>query len=219
MKLLLMIFLPIGLFAQPLVVKKTKDFEINGKGEAAEWKKAEWLTLTQREGKKNYDTKVKLLYSDSGVYCLFHNTDDKITSTMSEDYSDLWKEDVVEIFFWTDEKQPIYFEYEISPRNFELPILVPNINGKFLGWRPWHYNGSRVIKHATDVQSNNNWTAEFYIPYELLAPLSNVPPKKGTTWRCNIYRIDHDDGSSEWSWQPVRTNFHDFQRFGTLKFD
>jgi hypothetical protein len=216
---MLLIFLPVGLFAQQLVVNKTIDFNIDGKGSAKEWQKAEWLTLPKREGRKDYETKMKMMYSDSGVYCLFQNADEKITSTMSEDYSDLWKEDVVEIFLWTDEKNPIYFEYEISPRNFELPILVPNINGKFLGWRPWHYGGSRVVKHATAIQADNSWTAEFYIPYTLLAPLSNVPPKRGTKWRCNMYRIDHDDESTEWSWQPVRTNFHDYQRFGVLKFN
>ncbi|MEJ0031466.1 MAG: carbohydrate-binding family 9-like protein [Bacteroidota bacterium] len=214
--MLLLIFLPIGLFAQQLVVKKTNDFTVDGKGSSNEWKKTEWLALANREGKKHYETKVKLMYSDSGIYCLFHNMDDKITSTMSKDYSDLWKEDVVEIFFWTDEKNPIYFEYEVSPRNFELPILVPNFNGKFLGWLPWHYEGARKIRHATDIQSNL-WTAEVYIPYKVLAPLTNVPPTKGTTWRCNMYRIDHDDGSSEWSWQETKTNFHDFPTIWSTK--
>lgn len=219
MKLLLLLFVPIGLFAQSLVVEKTKDFAIDGKGSAAEWKKAEWIPIPYREGNaKSYEYKVKLLYSDSGVYCLFHNTDNKITSTMSEDFLDLWKEDVNEIFFWTDEKFPIYFEYEISPRNYELPIIVPNLDGKFLGWRPWHYSGDRKIKHATDVQSKT-WTAEVFIPYKTLAPLTNVPPSKGTTWRCNIYRIDHDNGATEWSWQPTKVNFHDYKMFGEMKFN
>ena len=79
------------IYAQPLVIRKTPDFAIDGKGNAKEWSASKWLTLTQREGKRNYETKVKLLYSDSGVYCLFHNTDEKITSTMSEDYSYMWK--------------------------------------------------------------------------------------------------------------------------------
>jgi len=207
-----------NIYAQTLSISKTNDFAISGKGEATEWKKTEWLSLTNRGGNKSYETKVKLMYSDSGMYCLFQNADDKITSTMNEDFLDLWKEDVVEIFLWTDEKVPVYFEYEISPRNFELPIIVPNINGKFFGWRPWHYSGSRLIKHATDIQSKS-WTAEFYIPFKLLAPLTNVPPNKGTRWRCNMYRIDHDDGETEWSWQPVRTNFHDFEKFGVLNFE
>ena len=46
-----------------------------------------------------------------------------------------------EVFLWPDERDPIYFEYEISPLGRELPILVPNLDGKFLGWRPWHYEG------------------------------------------------------------------------------
>ncbi|HZY82800.1 MAG TPA: carbohydrate-binding family 9-like protein [Cyclobacteriaceae bacterium] len=218
MRLLTIIILMVNsAYAQQLTISKSNDFKVNGKGDATEWAKAEWVTLTNRGGKKNYETKMKMMYSDSGVYCLFHNADDKITSTMSEDFSDLWKEDVVEIFFWTDEKFPIYFEYELSPRNFELPIIVPNLNGKFLGWRPWHYTGSRLIQHAASIQSKA-WIAEFFIPFKTLAPLTNVPATKGTTWRCNMYRLDYDDGVSRWSWQPVQTNFHDYERFGTIKF-
>jgi len=41
---------------------------------------------------------------------------------------------------------------------------------------------------------------------------------KGTRWRANFYRIDYDNNVSEWSWQPTRTNFHDYERFGTLLF-
>jgi hypothetical protein len=46
-----------------------------------------------------------------------------------------------------------------------------------------------------------------------------VPPSKGLTWRCNFYRIDYDQGSSHWSWQKTRTNFHDYKMFGTILFD
>jgi hypothetical protein len=47
--------------------------------------------------------------------------------------------DVFEAFVWPDERDPLYFEYEISPLGRELPILIPNLGGRFLGWRPWHY--------------------------------------------------------------------------------
>jgi hypothetical protein len=39
-------------------------------------------------------------------------------------------------------------------------------------------------------------------------------------WRANLYRIDYDaDRPSQWAW-CTRTggNFHDFRRFGTLRF-
>ena len=64
---------------------------------------------------------------------------------------DLWNEDVFEVFLWTDERYPVYFEYEISPLNRELPILIPNFGGQFLGWRPWHYERDRLTRKATSI--------------------------------------------------------------------
>lgn len=205
-------------------VKHTMDFDITGDGSAGNWKNTEWLELTKgKDGNAVYQTKVKMLYSDSGVYCLFYCEDRKITATIKEDFLDLWHEDVVEVFFWTDESAPIYFEYELSPLNYELPLLVPNFNGKFLGWRPWHYEGMRRAKHATRINATgdavSSWTAEVFIPYALLTPLNNVPAQKGRRWRANFYRIDYDNGESSWQWQKVRKNFHDYQSFGQLLFD
>jgi hypothetical protein len=207
-----------------LPVNKTNHFTITGDGTSAEWKKAEWLMLTQRIVRgKMVATKMKILYSDTGIYCLFVCDDEKITATLKEDFLDLYNEDVVEAFFWPDTQVPIYFEYEVSPLNYELPILVPNIHGTFLGWRPWHYEGNRRTAHKTKINMSGNkvqsWMAEFFIPYVLLKPLPGVPPKKGDRWRANFYRMDYDDGNFlDWSWQLTRTNFHDYERFGTLIF-
>ena len=206
-----------------LAVNRTNHFAITGDGSSPEWKKAGWLMLTQRIIKgKPMATRMKILYSDTGIYCLFICDDEKITATLKEDFLDLFNEDVVEAFFWPDTKVPIYFEYEISPLNYELPILVPNINGTFLGWRPWHYEGNRRTIHQTRINKSGDkiqsWTAEFFIPYVLLKPLPGVPPKKGDHWRANFYRMDYDQDFLDWSWQLTRTNFHDYERFGTLVF-
>jgi hypothetical protein len=205
-----------------LFVNKTRHFTITGDGTAANWKDQPWQVLTQRNSHELFlETKMKILYSDSGIYCLFSCQDRRITSTLKEDFADLYNEDVVEAFFWTDEKVPMYFEYELSPNNYELPILVPNIRGNFLGWRPWHYEGNRKTMHATHVTQADHqlvWTAEFFIPYVLLKPLPNIPPAAGTRWRANFYRIDYDGPFIDWSWQLTRTNFHDYERFGTLQF-
>jgi hypothetical protein len=206
-----------------LPVNKTGDFDITGDGTAVNWNNEKWLPLPKRnEHGEAYETKMKILYSDSGIYCLYYCQDNKLTSTLREDFTDLFNEDVVEAFFWTDDTIPLYFEYELSPCNYELPILVPNIRGNFLGWRPWHYEGNRKTRHATHVFRNNGkvlaWTAEFFIPYHLLKPLTKVPPSAGTRWRANFYRIDYDNRESYWSWQSTRINFHDYERFGTLLF-
>src|ERR1700688_1938389 len=150
-----------------LTVNKTKDFEITGDGTAVNWNEEKWLPLLKRKHGDVYLTKLKILYSDSGIYCLYYCQDNKLTSTLREDYADLFNEDVVEAFFWTDESVPMYFEYELSPFNYELPILVPNIKGNFLGWRPWHYEGNRKTRHATHVIKDNKgiiaWTGGFFI--------------------------------------------------------
>lgn len=211
-----------------LKIKKSSDFEISGEGNSKQWELAEWVNLTQRSISINsYRTKVKILYSETGIYFLFDCEDSKITSTMKEDNLDLYKEDVVEVFLWTDERSPVYFEYELSPLNYELPIIVPNYDGNFLGWLPWHYEGERKTHHATSVNEGDkesgssctSWTAEFFIPYKLLMPLQNVPPKSGTKWRANLYRIDYDNGKTLFSWKEYVNTFHDYNNFGTFYFE
>jgi hypothetical protein len=212
-----------------LHVKPTADFELTGDGTAAAWKDIAWEPLTRRgSAGHDYDARVKMRYSKTGLYVLMTGSDRKVTATMREDFLDLWNEDVFEFFLWTDERHPVYFEYEISPLGHELPILIPNFDGKFLGWRPWHYEGDRVTRRATTVAGGekesgaaiDGWTAEVFVPYKLLAPLSGVPPKPGTRWRANFYRVDYDDGrETSWDWARVGPSFHEFHKFGTLIFD
>jgi len=214
-----------------LHVKSTADFEITGDGSAAAWTNVPWLELSKRpdsHASLDFDAKVKMLYSKTGVYVLFSGSDRQLTATLAEDFLDLWNEDVFEFFFWTDERHPIYFEYEISPLGYELPILIPNVDSRFLGWRPWHYEGDRKTKKKTAVSGGekksgakiSGWTAEVFVPYALLEPLANVPPKPGTRWRANFYRVDYDGGNStSWDWARVGPSFHEFEKFGTLVFD
>jgi len=211
-----------------LSVSPVDDFEVTGTGEHAAWRQAEWVTLHRREPQNHpYETKFKTVYSGTGLYFLIDGTDRTLTATMNEDFMDLWNEDVFEVFLWTDERYPTYFEYEISPLNRELPILIPNFGGQFLGWRPWHYDKDRVTRKATTTiggpkqsgASIQGWRAEFFIPFALLRPLQNVPPKPGTTWRANVYRMDYDAGKrAQWEWAHVDTTFHEYERFGEFVF-
>lgn len=212
-----------------LRIRRTEDFVISGRGDASAWKKVTWepLHLRAADGHR-YQTRIKMLYSRTGLYVLMEAEDRMLTATMNEDFLDLWKEDVFEFFLWPDERYPVYFEYEISPLGFELPILIPNFGGEFLGWRPWHYEGKRKTQKATTVVGGQKlsgaritgWKAEVFVPYDLLKPLQNVPPQPGTRWRANFYRVDYDDGkSTSWDWARVGSSFHEFDKFGTLIFE
>ena len=84
-------------------VRRTGDFDVNGVGDAENWSKAEWVSLSlRRTDRHKYETRIKMLYSESGVYVLMEAEDRFITATMEEDFLDLWNEDVFEFFFWTD---------------------------------------------------------------------------------------------------------------------
>ncbi len=213
-----------------LHVKRTEDFAVTGDGSATAWKIIPWEPLSKRGGGDTaaFDARVKMLYSNKGLYVLMNGSDRKLTATIEEDFADLWNQDVFEFFFWSDERHPIYFEYEISPLGYELPIVIPNIDGKFLGWRPWHYEGDRTTQKAVSISGGvqkpgaaiSAWTAEVFVPYKLLEPLGNVPPKAGARWRANFYRVDYDDGRmTSWDWARVGPSFHEYEKFGTLIFD
>ena len=209
-------------------VRATKDFTITGDGSNEAWNATGWVKLQKRpDGQHPYEARFKALYSATGIYFLFDGTDSKLTATIQEDFEDLWEEDVYEVFLWTDVRYPVYFEYEISPLNKELPILIPNFGGQFLGWRPWHYEGERRTRKAVAVRggeqkshaSIQGWSAEVFFPYGLFQPLQNVPPKPGTQWRANVYRVDHDHGNkTAWDWARVGESFHEYQKFGTFTF-
>lgn len=145
---------------------------------------------------------------------------------MKADFLDLWTEDVVEVFLWPDETCAVYIEYEISPMNYELAIMVSNQKGDLVRWQPFHYDKDRQTRHATHIEVDKRkkwvkgWRAEFFLPYKLLRPLSMVPPSSGSIWRENFFRVDYDEKEVEvWAWKATGESFHEYQRFGHLYFE
>jgi hypothetical protein len=211
-----------------LEVPKTEDFKVDGTGSAAGWKLARWNMLSRVGGKSSYRTRAKTLYSESGIYFLIDCEDRRLACTHTRDRADLFREDVVEVFLQPDARHPAYFEYEISPLGMELPIVILNNSGSFHGWLPWKYVGPRRVRRATSVRGGrkapgarvSGWTAEFFIPFELLKGFANVPPRSGARWRGNIYRIDYDEEPlTQWAWCPsTGPIFHNYRRFASIVF-
>jgi len=212
-----------------LTLPRIDEFELTGDGTSAAWGAVEWRPMAPvRSGASDYLTRAKAAYSAAGLYFLVDCEDRKLVCTYTDDNEDIWTEDVVEVFVQPDEAHPIYFEYELSPLNVELPILVSNTDGAFFGWLPWHYEGDRRVRRATAVRGGakasmaevEGWTAEFFIPFALFKGLGNTPPASGTRWRGNIYRIDYDEKpSTQWAWCADIAKFHDYENFGTFVFE
>ncbi|MHA4809135.1 carbohydrate-binding family 9-like protein [Flavitalea flava] len=212
-----------------LMVKKCTDFDITGKGNNPEWNKADWNSLIKLDsGGRNYESRFKILYSPKGIYLLFEGQDDRITTSYDKDFENLFRGDVFEAFFHPDPRMPLYLEYEINQLNKELTLLIPNLNGKVSGWVPWHYENQRRIKKEVEIiggkgESNAailSWKAEQFFPYSIFDPLSNVPPISGTTWNANFCRLDYDSGRMiKWAWSPIKTSFHEFEKYGQIVFE
>ncbi|MEP7258840.1 MAG: carbohydrate-binding family 9-like protein [Flavitalea sp.] len=210
-------------------IRKTIDFTITGDGSSANWSKAGWHIIPSRSSSpENYTTKVKVLYSATGMYFLYSCGDTKLTSTMSSDFLDLWNEDVVEVFIQPNVKRPVYLEYELSPMNYELPILIYNDSGKLNSWIPFHYNEDQKTRHATSVQGGEkkggaevkSWMGEFFIPYKIMKLITAEFPKTGTKWKGNFFRVDYDNGGeSLFSWRATSGNFHEYKKFGVFQFE
>jgi len=60
-----------GPAAKVLRIRRTEDFDVNGAGDAPAWGKTSWepLNLRNSDGRQ-YKTRVKMLYSETGLYVL-----------------------------------------------------------------------------------------------------------------------------------------------------
>jgi hypothetical protein len=212
-----------------MIVHSCSNFVVNGKGDDPQWNRAQWVPLTKIDKMGAEDsTKCKLLYSTTGIYVLFQGADEKLNSAYANDFENLFNADVFEVFFHPYPQEPVYFEYEISPLEKELVLLILNRNGKFGGWTPWHYEGENKVIKKVSIRgglmqagaSIKGWTAELFFPYSVLNPLLNVPPASGTRWNANFCRLDYDSGTMvKWSWSPVKTSFHETTRFLPVVFE
>ena len=211
-----------------LKVWSTSDFSLDGRGSHPNWAKADWNTMDQIDpGVTGYASRFKILYSTTGIYVLFQGKDARITTRFDEDFADLFHGDVFEVFFHPQPTIPLYFEYEINALGNELVLLIPNLDGRQMGWRPWHYEGNRKVAKRVWVEGGEavaggpieSWSAELFFPFALLQPLDNVPPGPGTCWNANFCRLEYDTGTMiKWSWSPIRISFHEFHVYKTITF-
>ena len=142
-----------------LSVKPAPDFEVTGKGDHAAWQQAEWTALRRRQPDGHpYESRFKVLYSSTGLYFLMDGTDRTLTATMTEDFMDLWNEDVFEVFLWTDERYPVYFEYRdlaaqsrAADHHPQLRRTVPGLAAVALRRQPPDPQGDQHRRRAEGV--------------------------------------------------------------------
>ena len=127
--LLVLVTFPSMVMSQPdiLRISKTDNFEINGEGSHEAWNAVDWVSLDMRGDGPAQNTRVKVLYSDTGIYFLFQCDDEVLTATLTEDFADLYNEDVVEVFLWTEEEYPFILNMSFPRSTTSYPSWSPTV--------------------------------------------------------------------------------------------
>jgi hypothetical protein len=213
-----------------LLVKRCADFALTG-GIGDAWKRTNWVTLTQLDSSNNrYASEFKIIYSTTGIYVLLRGTDKTITTQEFDDFDDLFKGDVFEVFFHPDHKGSVYLEYEVNAMNKEFLLTLTRIDGKLIGWMPRFQDvkHSAGIKKLVTVDGDqkiggaiDGWLAELYFPFIALGLLPGVPPQPGDCWHANFCRLDYDEGTMvKWSWSPrIKKSFHELEAYRSIVFE
>jgi len=207
-------------------VKKTKKApQIDGDLSDPAWAEAAPVELMgSLDGRKpSYRTTARLLYDDQDLYVSFDCEDANIQGTLFRRDDPIYTQEAVEIFIDADGDGRTYNELEVSPNNTLFDAYFPERrNGMDLSWDSGTKSAVKfkgTINNPSD--RDQGWTVEMAIPIAKLAKVPHVPPKKGDSWRFNLYRLDVDQGRQEgMAFSPLFVgDFHNLPRFGRLNFD
>jgi hypothetical protein len=211
-------------------IPRTADFVFSPRQVSASWDALSWQDvgpLGELVGDAPV-TRMKMQYSDTGLYVLVAGAARTINCTLKADFARLYEEDVVEVFVMPDPWQRMYLEYELSPLGYDVSLRVANHMGRFQGYQPWRTPDDWCVRKQVIVSggvaasgaSISGWTMEIMIPFALCGPIASVPPRSGSVWYGNVCRIDTEGGRRRlmaWS-APRGASFHDYPRFGKLVF-
>lgn len=147
----------------------------------------------------------------------------------------LYDEEVVEIFLAPGGELTRYFELELNPGNtlFDARIRSPNLERSTMQVdTAWSCLDVETRVHATvpvhaepwdagraPMEARAGiWLALWRMPF---AGLEAEPPRPGTVWRGNFYRIDRGPRDQYLAWSATGEdppNFHVPRRFGRIVF-
>ena len=197
-----------------------KDFEPSTLRKSAEFAAATPFFLEQETlsgtARTELSTECRAVWSDRYLYLSYDCPFTKLTAFSPvlgqeriQQGKALWDKDVVEAFVGSDASHPgHYTEYEWAPNGESLDLRIRRPDSDFV----W----SSGMKSAVVIDEQlKRWRCEARIP---LSSLGAEPPKVGTRWRLNLYRIDRAHRAFLAMNPTLNGSFHTVDRFGWLEF-
>jgi hypothetical protein len=152
--------------------------------------------------------------------------DKDVWTTLDKHDDKLWTQEAVEVFIDADGDGKSYIEVQANPKGTTFDSYLPSYRQNN---NEWESNVKVAVKvdGTLDNRSDTDtgWVVEMAIPLEAAKgkekDMKNVPPKVGTEWRVNFYRLDSPAGRGQvamgWS-PPLVGDFHALDKFGVLVF-
>lgn len=218
---------------------------IDGDLTDAAWAVAPWSDAFvdiegDRQPKPRFQTRVKLLWDDTGLYIAAELGEPHVWATLREHDAVIFHDNDFEVFLDPDGDNHLYGELELNALNTTWDLLLTKPykdGGKAI--TAWEITGLKTavkvngtLNTATDTDTG--WTLELLWPWKGLRELAAVPmpPKDGDQWRINFSRVEWDseiaDGQyrkvpnrpeHNWVWSPQGViDMHRPERWGYLQF-
>jgi hypothetical protein len=184
-------------------------------------------------GPERYRTRFQACWDDSALHIRFDAVDDAPWHTMTRRDEHLWEEEVVELFLDADGSGRNYAEVEINPGNVVCDLRVESPWPSLRSLTGWDWAGlETAVEPLKDAHGSiEGWSAVARLPWmglRSLYPLSagvSLPPRPGTAWRFNVFRIKRPGGPqapadgaifAAFS-KPAGPSFHDPTAFRALR--
>jgi len=214
-----------------IVAKKVKNgaIKLDGRLSEKDWEDAPStgdFVRTMDGQPADQKTQAKLLWDDKNLYVAFINEDKDIWTTLDKHDDKLWTQEADEMFIDADGDGKTYVELQVNAKGATFDSYLPTYRQNQNDWDSGMKAGVTIdgtLNKRDD--EDKKWTVELAIPLEAAKgkekEMKNVPPKVGTEWRVNFFRMDQPNGRPQsgtgWS-APMVGDFHALDKFGVLVF-
>jgi hypothetical protein len=204
-------------------------FETAIETSASDWPFAEQIQLVDTLTGKvcRNKTKVSLLANADYIFIRFVCYTNTVVSYLTERNSNVWEEEVAEVFLQPPGKENLYVELDVNPNNAVADLYIRNDERQdgskdVQAIKPWI---CKNIETRTFVKGNLNekggaqyWIAEYKIPFASLA--EQLLNQGKNYWKANFYRIDHSEKELVYqAWSPTgKIDFHMMEKFREIIF-
>ena len=144
------------------------------------------LEKTRKEGK----TEVKLLWDEKNLYVAMVAKDDFLKSEYRKHDDSLWKQDAFEVFLDPLGDGKDYYELQVNPAGVVFDSKLPAHRKNQNEWSSKMVVKTTMDGTLNDEKGDRGWTAELEIPFSSLDTQEGVPPKPGTSWTANFFRVN-----------------------------